>query len=77
MAVERYRQPIQQLLSERANSQSQWPEYEVQTLFDTERDHMHLSTIPTNSPPTQNSKLAHLPKAFLKLHSLTEPREIP
>lgn len=45
MAVEHYRQLIQQLLSERAersNSQSLWPEYEVQTLFDTERDHYQL-----------------------------------
>ncbi|MGB0561970.1 MAG: XisI protein [Spirulinaceae cyanobacterium] len=45
MAVAHYRQLIQQLLSQRAERsqyQSQWPEYEVQTLFDTERDHYQL-----------------------------------
>ncbi|MEM8638508.1 MAG: XisI protein [Cyanobacteria bacterium P01_G01_bin.54] len=45
MAIANYRKFIQQLLSERANraqSSSQWPEYEVQILFDTERDHYQL-----------------------------------
>lgn len=45
MAVERYRQLIQQLLSQRAEQsrgQHRWSEYEVQTLFDTERDHYQL-----------------------------------
>lgn len=45
MAVEQYRQHIQQLLTERAeraNAQQQWPEYEVQTLFDEDRDHYQL-----------------------------------
>lgn len=45
MAVVQYRQYIQQLLTERAdraNPQGQWPEYEVQTLFDQERDHYQL-----------------------------------
>jgi len=45
MAVEQYRQYIQQLLAERAervNAQRQWPEYEVQTLFDEDRDHYQL-----------------------------------
>lgn len=43
--VEQYRQLIQQLLSQRAaqaQAQSRWAEYEVQTLFDTERDHYQL-----------------------------------
>ncbi|MEM6592298.1 MAG: XisI protein [Cyanobacteria bacterium P01_C01_bin.73] len=44
MAVELYRQLIQQLLSQRAKQANyhQWSEYEVQTLFDTERDHYQL-----------------------------------
>ncbi|ASC73066.1 XisI protein-like protein [Halomicronema hongdechloris C2206] len=45
MAVELYRQYIQQLISQRAeqvSAQHRWPEYEVQTLFDTERDHYQL-----------------------------------
>lgn len=45
MAVEHYRQFVQQLLSERAERaslQSQLPEYEVQTVFDSERDHYQL-----------------------------------
>jgi hypothetical protein len=49
MAVELYRQYIQQLLSERAQRaakqrdlQSNVLEYEVQTIFDTERDHYQL-----------------------------------
>lgn len=45
MAVEHYRQLIQQLLSQRAaqaKGQPHWAEYEVQTLFDTERDHYQL-----------------------------------
>ncbi len=45
MAVEAYRQYIQQILSER-RSRSSKPqnaqEYEVQTLFDTEHDHYQL-----------------------------------
>jgi len=45
MAVEQYRQYIQQLLDER-RSRSSKPrnaqEYEVQTLFDTEQDHYQL-----------------------------------
>lgn len=45
MAIEQYRQYIQQLLSERAqraSSHRKAPEYEVQTIFDTERDHYQL-----------------------------------
>lgn len=45
MAVEQYRRYIQQLLTQRAaraNAQRQGPEYEVQTLFDQERDHYQL-----------------------------------
>lgn len=45
MAVEHYQQYIQQLLSERrerASSQRNTQEYEVQTVFDTERDHYQL-----------------------------------
>ena len=46
MAVEQYRQYIQQLLSERQTqrtaSQQNATEYETQTLFDTERDHYQL-----------------------------------
>lgn len=45
MAVEQYRQFIQQLLSERAERAylpPHWPEYEVLTLFDVERDHYQL-----------------------------------
>lgn len=45
MAVEQYRQFIQQLLSQRAQQvrkQHHWPEYDVQTLFDTDRDHYQL-----------------------------------
>jgi XisI protein len=45
MAVEQYRQFIKQLLSqraERAMGSHQWPEYEIQTLFDPEHDHYQL-----------------------------------
>jgi len=45
MAVEQYRKYIQQLLTERAQraaNQQRAEEYEVQTLFDTERDHYQL-----------------------------------
>jgi hypothetical protein len=45
VAVEQYRQYIQQLLSERArrvSNQRNAQEYEVQTVFDTERDHYQL-----------------------------------
>jgi hypothetical protein len=46
MAVEQYRQYIQQLLSQRAQQMSHqkdnWPEYEVQTVFDTKHDHYQL-----------------------------------
>lgn len=45
MAIERYRQYIQQLLTERAQRVSQQQkaeEYEVQTLLDTERNHYQL-----------------------------------
>jgi hypothetical protein len=45
MAIEQYRQYIQQLLSERAQRariQSNAQEYEVQTIFDTEHDHYQL-----------------------------------
>ncbi|NEQ17994.1 MAG: XisI protein, partial [Moorea sp. SIO3E2] len=45
MAVEQYRQYIRHLLSERAQRASQQtiaPEYEVQTVFDTEQDHYQL-----------------------------------
>ncbi|MDI9638035.1 XisI protein [Oscillatoria amoena NRMC-F 0135] len=45
MVVEQYRQYIQQLLSERAkraSPQQNAQEYEVQTVFDTERDHYQL-----------------------------------
>lgn len=45
MAVGRYRQFIQQLLSERAARayvSPQWLEYEVVALFDVERDHYQL-----------------------------------
>ena len=45
MAVEQYRQFIRDLLSERANRvsmQRNAQEYEVQTIFDSERDHYQL-----------------------------------
>ena len=45
MAVEQYRQFIRHLLSERANRSSMQrnaQEYEVQTIFDSERDHYQL-----------------------------------
>ncbi len=45
MAVERYRQYIQQLLTERSqhvSAHANAQEYEVQTLFDTQRDHYQL-----------------------------------
>lgn len=45
MAVEQYRQYIQHLLAERANRispHSNAIEYEVQTVFDVERDHYQL-----------------------------------
>ncbi|NJK36233.1 MAG: XisI protein [Oscillatoriales cyanobacterium SM2_2_1] len=45
MAVEQYRHYIRQLLSERAqraSNQQNAQEYEVQTVFDTERDHYQL-----------------------------------
>ncbi len=45
MAIEQYRQYIQQLLSERAKRASRARnarEYEIQTIFDTERDHYQL-----------------------------------
>lgn len=45
MAVEQYRQYIQQILSERAqrsSMQRNFPEYEIQTIFDTARDHYQL-----------------------------------
>lgn len=45
MAIELYRQYIQQLLSERAKRASRARnarEYEIQTIFDTERDHYQL-----------------------------------
>ncbi|HAA27288.1 MAG TPA: XisI protein [Cyanobacteria bacterium UBA8553] len=45
MAVEQYRQYIRQLLSERAkraSKQRNAPEYEVQTIFDSEQDHYQL-----------------------------------
>ncbi|MEO0988267.1 MAG: XisI protein [Cyanobacteria bacterium J06639_14] len=46
MAVEQYRQYIRQLLAERAQritaQRNSWPEYEAQTLFDTEHDHYQL-----------------------------------
>lgn len=45
MVVKQYRQYIQQLLSERAQRVSRQrndQEYEVQTIFDTERDHYQL-----------------------------------
>lgn len=45
MAVEQYRQYIRQLLSERAqrvSRQRNAQEYEVQTIFDNERDHYQL-----------------------------------
>ncbi|HAG85867.1 MAG TPA: XisI protein [Cyanobacteria bacterium UBA12227] len=45
MAVEQYRQYIRQLLSERAQRASRQrtaPEYQVQTVFDTEQDHYQL-----------------------------------
>ena len=45
MAVEQYRQFIRDLLSERANRvyiQQNAQEYEVQTVFDSERDHYQL-----------------------------------
>ena len=45
MAIEQYRQHIKQLLTQRAQratEQRRWPEYEVQTLFDDERDHYQL-----------------------------------
>ena len=45
MAVEQYRQFIRQILSERAkraSGQRNAQEYEVQTIFDAERDHYQL-----------------------------------
>ena len=45
MAVEQYRQYIRYLLSERAQRslmQKNAPEYEVQTIFDSEHDHYQL-----------------------------------
>ncbi|NEO63032.1 MAG: XisI protein [Moorea sp. SIO4G2] len=45
MAVEQYRQYIRHLLSQRAQRASRptiAPEYEVQTVFDTEQDHYQL-----------------------------------
>ena len=45
MAVEKYRQHIRHLLSERAQRASRQrnaPEYEVQTVFDAEQDHYQL-----------------------------------
>lgn len=45
MAIEQYRQYIRQLLLERAqrvSRQRNAQEYEVQTVFDTERDHYQL-----------------------------------
>lgn len=45
MAVEQYRQYIRHLLSERAERaarQRAAPEYEVQTVFDTQQDHYQL-----------------------------------
>lgn len=45
MAVERYRQYIKQLLSERAqrsSMQRKFQEYEIQTVFDTEQDRYQL-----------------------------------
>jgi hypothetical protein len=45
MVIEQYRQHIKQLLTQRAQratEQRRWPEYEVQTLFDDERDHYQL-----------------------------------
>lgn len=45
MVIEQYRQYIQQLLSERRerhSSQRNAQEYEVQTIFDPERDHYQL-----------------------------------
>ncbi|MGD2180693.1 element excision factor XisI family protein [Lusitaniella coriacea LEGE 07167] len=45
MAVEQYRQYIQHLLSERAERaarQNNEPEYEVQTIFDTQQDRYQL-----------------------------------
>jgi hypothetical protein len=45
MAIGQYRQYIRQLLSERAqraSSQRNAQEYEVQTVFDSERDHYQL-----------------------------------
>ncbi|MBW4623175.1 MAG: XisI protein [Cyanosarcina radialis HA8281-LM2] len=45
MAVEHYRQYIRQILSERAeraSKQRNAREYEIQTIFDTERDHYQL-----------------------------------
>lgn len=42
MAVEKYRQIIQQLILERAKRRSPQPEIETQTILDTERDHYLL-----------------------------------
>lgn len=45
MGIDKYRQLIQDILSERAQrsrNQGQWPEYEVQILFDTHHDHYQL-----------------------------------
>ena len=45
MAVDRYRQYIQEILPERAqrsSMQRNFQEYEVQTIFDTERDRYQL-----------------------------------
>ncbi len=49
MAVEQYRQYIQDLLTERAqrsaNQYKNIEEYEVETLFDTDRDHYQLLNV--------------------------------
>lgn len=42
MAVEQYRQWIQDLLLERANRKRTFPEIETQAVLDTERDHYLL-----------------------------------
>ncbi|MBD2608540.1 XisI protein [Scytonema hofmannii FACHB-248] len=42
MAVEEYRQIIQQLILERAERPSPLPEIEKQAILDTERDHYLL-----------------------------------
>ncbi len=42
MAVEQYRQWVQDLLLERANRKPTFPEIETQAILDTERDHYLL-----------------------------------